>query len=277
MFYNNIGDLTNDVQAHSTQLSVLIRLKSRFIVSGDHRGEIKIFDENGNLNKTLPNIHMPPIKGIVELSNGYIATYGEDYIIKIWDPTTLKVIYNLKGHSSSIFNVFDLSDGTIVSGSDDLTIKFWRNETCFKNIFFEKSSNRISDLFKLSPNRFASTSPIIIYDEKGSIVWRMESETNEPILQIGNELVIKDRSGKISFYNDKGDKTASFAYPYPLEKIYPFNGGFIFKHSQYIFRYTKSGQRTWMFQSKNSNIILDDEFSLVNSGFTNKLELYVRK
>jgi WD40 repeat protein len=54
---------------------------------------------------------------------------GNDFAIRIWDPTTEKVIRTIKGHSSTINRlVWSSSDNYLLSASSDGTARIWRTK-----------------------------------------------------------------------------------------------------------------------------------------------------
>lgn len=75
--------------------------------------------------------HTAPLRAIAIANNGQlIASGGDDNIIKVWNPSTGKLIRNFAGHSLPIKSLLITPDGqTVISSSFDETIRFWSLQT----------------------------------------------------------------------------------------------------------------------------------------------------
>ncbi|MGB6294803.1 MAG: AAA-like domain-containing protein, partial [Rivularia sp. (in: cyanobacteria)] len=88
-----------------------------------------------NLQNILPNIkernqlqlHQDTVSSVAFSPDGKtLATGSDDKTIKLWNPTTGKIISTLNGHQSGVRSVAFSPDGkTLATGSEDNTIKLW--------------------------------------------------------------------------------------------------------------------------------------------------------
>ena len=64
--------------------------------------------------------------GLVKGVGGFLASGGEDKVIRIWDLHTRKIATTLRGHTSRIWSVAFSGDSRfLASGSDDRSIRIW--------------------------------------------------------------------------------------------------------------------------------------------------------
>jgi COMPASS component SWD3 len=75
--------------------------------------------------------HTEPIRELTISPSGKILASGsDDQTIKLWNPTTGKLIQTLTGHRSTIRRIIITPDDqTVISSSFDNTIKFWNIQT----------------------------------------------------------------------------------------------------------------------------------------------------
>ena len=87
-----------------------------------------MYDENGLLERTIPNAHSYGITRLKQLPNGLVASASDDKTVKIWSPTTdWSLIRTYTQHTSEVVGLEYISstDNTIASGSWDGTIQIW--------------------------------------------------------------------------------------------------------------------------------------------------------
>jgi len=59
-----------------------------------------------------------------------LASASQDKSIKIWDPSSLKLLLTLQGHKRGVWDIaFSPIEKVLVSGSGDKTIKLWNLST----------------------------------------------------------------------------------------------------------------------------------------------------
>ena len=73
----------------------------------------------------ISKAHENTIECITELSNGNIATCGNDFLIKFWEKTSPNPYANLTGHTGTVLFILQLKNGLLSSASADKTIRIW--------------------------------------------------------------------------------------------------------------------------------------------------------
>ena len=86
--------------------------------------EINFFNHSLNLIRTFHE-NKGQIYSILQLSDGDLATAGDDKAINIYNIDTGKLKLSLEEHKKTIYNVIQLSNGFLASGSGDTDIKIW--------------------------------------------------------------------------------------------------------------------------------------------------------
>ena len=99
---------------------------NQYIITGDLGGNVKIYDAEGALLKTI-RAHDQEVRGVdISRDNKYLVTGSHDKTIKLWDFNTRELIETFSGHLGPVCCVKFSQDGmTILSGSHDGTIKLW--------------------------------------------------------------------------------------------------------------------------------------------------------
>lgn len=111
----NTGICENTVVGDATCVALI---SDNTFVTGSEDGSLKIWDFEGNLEEILT--HHTEIVTVIAVSiwnnKQYIITGSIDLLIKIWDVDTLKVIFNLTGHETTITKIISLGR-KVISGS----------------------------------------------------------------------------------------------------------------------------------------------------------------
>ena len=134
-------------------------------------------------NKSITTIssqnkeHKRRINCLIKLSNGYIATGGQDTTIKIWDIEKKDLIATLEGHTSMIWEIGELKGNKLISGGDDRLSKIWDLKTK-KGEDFCKTNNHISGIAILKTNK------VIIASGKNIFLYDLETKQQESFLDI---------------------------------------------------------------------------------------------
>ena len=131
------------------------------------KNELQLFESENKSIITISKEHKGRINCLIRLSDGRIASGGQDNTIKIWDIDKKQPIYSFKEHTSIIWEIRELEGNRIISGSDDNRSKIWDLKTQ-KCEDFCKCSRHISGIAVLKNNKviIASGQNIFLYDLK---------------------------------------------------------------------------------------------------------------
>ena len=195
-----------------TQVTAIASLNNERLVLGS-KNEISIFEgENKNIT-TISKEIKGRINCLIRLSNGNVASGGQDTTIKIWDIDKKQLVSTLTGHTSMIWEIRELDGNRLISASDDNKSKIWDLKTK-KNEDLCKSHRHISGLAILKNNKVvvASGKNIFLYDLKTKeqesfldiSVWTLKELSNGDvaaglgngllyIIQVTDELIIKTK------------------------------------------------------------------------------------
>ena len=177
------------------------------------KNELQLFESESNSIITISKEHKGRINCLIRLSDGRIASGGQDNTIKIWDIDKKQSIYTFKEHTSIIWEIRELEGNRIISGSDDNKSKIFDLKTQ-KCEDFCKCSRHISGIAVLKNNKviIASGQNIFLYDlktkEQESFldikVWSLKELSNGDvaaglgngllyIISVTDELIIKTK------------------------------------------------------------------------------------
>ena len=195
-----------------TQVTAIASLNNERLVLGS-KNEISLFEgENKNIT-TISKEIKGRINCLIRLSNGNVASGGQDSTIKIWDIDKKQLVSTLTGHTSMIWEIRELDGNRLISASDDNKSKIWDLKTK-KNEDLCKSHRHISGLAILKNNKVvvASGKNIFLYDLKTKeqesfldiSVWTLKELSNGDvaaglgngllyIIQVTDELIIKTK------------------------------------------------------------------------------------
>ena len=196
-----------------TQVTAIASLNNERLVLGS-KNEISLFEgENKNIT-TISKEIKGRINCLIRLSNGNVASGGQDTTIKIWDIDKKQLVSTLTGHTSMIWEIRELDGNRLISASDDNKSKIWDLKTK-KNEDLCKSHRHISGLAILKNNKVvvASGKNIFLYDLKTKeqesfldiSVWTLKELSNGDvaaglgngllyIIQVTDELIIKTKA-----------------------------------------------------------------------------------
>ena len=177
------------------------------------KNELQIYEgENKNIT-TIPSQQKGRINCLIKLSNGNIASGGQDTTIKIWDMEKKEIISTLTGHTSIIWDIRELDGDRLISASDDNKSKIWDLKTK-KSEDLCKSNRHISAIALLKNNKvvIASGKNIFLYDLKTKqqesfldvSVWALKELSNGDvacglgngmlyIIQVTDEIIVKTK------------------------------------------------------------------------------------
>ena len=177
------------------------------------KNELLLFERENKSITTIGYGHKGRINCLIKLSNGNIASGGQDNTIKIWEIGKKEPICTLTGHTSIIWEIRELEGNKIISACDDNKSKIWDIKTK-KSEDLCKSNRHISGIAVLKNNKviIASGKNIFLYDLKTKQqesfldinVWSLRELSNGDvacglgngllyIIQVTDELLIKTK------------------------------------------------------------------------------------
>ena len=106
----------------------------------------------------ISKAHENTIECITELSNGNIATCGNDFTIKFWEKTSTSPYAYLTGHTGTVLFILQLKNGLLSSASADKSIRIWdiKNLQTVKILIEHQGS--VLKLYQLKNSKFISCS-----------------------------------------------------------------------------------------------------------------------
>ena len=84
-----------------------------------------MWNQKGQILKSIDKAHADWITKLIELRNGRICSSSYDKTIKIWNSNG-DLQQTFTSHSNSAINIFQMRDGKIMSCGRDHTIKIWK-------------------------------------------------------------------------------------------------------------------------------------------------------
>ena len=177
------------------------------------KNQLQLFEGENKSITTISSEHKGRINCLIKLSNGNVASGGQDTTIKIWDIGKKEAICTLTGHTSIIWEIRELEGNKIISASDDNKSKIWDLKTK-KSEDLCKSNRHVSGIAVLKNNKviIASGKNIFLYDLKTKQqesfldinVWSLKELSNGDvacglgngllyIIKVTDELLIKTK------------------------------------------------------------------------------------
>ena len=150
----------------TTEVDALAPLNNDKLVLGA-KNELQLFEGENKSIISISKEHKGRINCLIRLSNGQIASGGQDNTIKIWDIEKKQSVYTFTGHTSIIWEIREIEGNKIISGADDNKSKIWDLKTK-KCEDFCKCNRHISGIAILKNNKIiiASGQNLFLYDLK---------------------------------------------------------------------------------------------------------------
>ena len=150
----------------TTEIDSMAALNNDKIVLGANK-ELQLYEGENKEISVISKEHKNRINCLIKLSNGNVASGGQDTTIKLWDIDKKELLYTLTGHTSIVWDIRELEDNKIMSASDDNTSKIWDLNTKQSEEFC-KNTRHISSIALLKNNKvlLASGKNIFLYDLK---------------------------------------------------------------------------------------------------------------
>jgi WD40 repeat protein len=102
--------------------------------------------------------HTRPVRALVVLSDGRLASGAEDGSVRVWDPQRRAEPLMFKGHAREVWALAVLPDGRLASGSWDRTVRVWDPQRRTEPLMFEDHTGEVGALAVLPDGRLASGS-----------------------------------------------------------------------------------------------------------------------
>lgn len=150
----------------TTEIDSMTALNNDKIVLGA-KNELLLYEGENKEISVISKEFKNRINCLIKLSNGNVASGGQDTTIKLWDIDKKELLYTLTGHTSIIWDIRQLEDNKLMSASDDNTSKIWDLNTKQSEEFC-KNTRHISSIALLKNNKvlLASGNNIFLYDLK---------------------------------------------------------------------------------------------------------------
>jgi len=109
--------------------AVVISSDQRFVIAGDVKGRIRIWDtKDGSLMRTLES-HSSPCTSSVFSPDGHLIAWACGNDIKLWDVEKAKMFTTMTGHRHRVNVIAFSPDGkTLASGAEGESVKLWTVE-----------------------------------------------------------------------------------------------------------------------------------------------------
>ena len=135
-----IWDLSNDscvftLQAHTGYVSAL-EVNNETLISGSCDKTIKCWDLNSQTLKCIINTDEEISRLKLLDAKSLACAFWNSGKIQVWDLDAKKCIYELKGHSNSVYGLILIDEDTLASCSEDETIRIWdlKKQACTRVI-----------------------------------------------------------------------------------------------------------------------------------------------
>ena len=106
----------------------------------------------------MEKAHENTIECISELSNGNIATCGNDFTIKFWEKNSPHPYATLSGHTGTVLYILQLKNGLLASASADKNIRIWDIKNLQTVKILSEHQGSVLKLYQLKNSKFISCS-----------------------------------------------------------------------------------------------------------------------
>ena len=158
------------------EIGALAPLNDKQLVLGG-KDKLFLFDGESKQISTISDKHKGRVNCLIKLSNGQIASGGQDNTIKIWDIGKKELLYSLEGHTSIIWEIRELEKNKLISASDDNKSKIWDLNTK-KSVYLCKSNRHISGIALLKNNK------VVLASGRNIFLYNLETKQQESFLDI---------------------------------------------------------------------------------------------
>ncbi|XP_051123637.1 U3 small nucleolar RNA-associated protein 21 homolog isoform X2 [Andrographis paniculata] len=96
------------------------------MISAGFYGDVKVWDFKGREVKSRWEIGCSLVKIVYQRSNGLLATVADDFVIRVFDVVSLKMVRKFEGHSDRVTDMCFSEDGKwLLTSSMDGTLRIW--------------------------------------------------------------------------------------------------------------------------------------------------------
>ena len=133
----------------------------RFLAWTDDVNDFWLGSTEPVLRLTAVKGHDKDVRGVRELSDGWILSWSKDGTLRLWAEDGRGCLATLKGHTEEVSGALELVDGRLLSWSEDKTLRLWSQEagTCLATL--EGHAKEVTGAIELADGRLLSWS----YDE----------------------------------------------------------------------------------------------------------------
>jgi len=137
----------------------LVVAHSGRLVAGCTDGKVRVVDADAGMVVRALEAHTGrPVRAVVVLLDGKVASAAEGGGMKVWNVDTGAFVLSLVGHTDTVSSLAVLSDGRLASGSYDTTVRLWdaTSGACIRML--AGHTKAVHALTALPGNRLASVS-----------------------------------------------------------------------------------------------------------------------
>jgi len=149
--------------------------RGKLILGG--KNELLLFEESNKSITTIGKEHKGRINSLITLSNGQVASGGQDNTIKIWDINKKAVLSTLTGHTSIIWQVYEMENNKLITASDDNSSRIFDLKTKQSENFC-KLTRYVSSVAVVKNNK------VIIASGKNIFLYDLKTKKQESVLDI---------------------------------------------------------------------------------------------
>ena len=109
--------------SHGGAVRAVEFLEDGTLVSGGDDGNIRIWDINSGVSKTILSKH----GGVMDLSSigDVVTSVGMDGVVRLWDANEYELLDTLRGHEDLVWSIEVLENNRFVSVGQDGSVRWW--------------------------------------------------------------------------------------------------------------------------------------------------------
>ncbi|MGD9965785.1 MAG: WD40 repeat domain-containing protein [Hyphomonadaceae bacterium] len=107
------------------EVTALLTIGSRLVVSGDVNGAVRVWDVDGDRQIAALTRHQGAVRALTAIDKNTFLSAGDDTSIRCWDLAGNPKGAGLSGHEGPVLAMLKLPDDLLLSGAADNTIRLW--------------------------------------------------------------------------------------------------------------------------------------------------------